>query len=52
MKKISEEKINEMIRDENLGYEEYKSYGLNNLARDEKKHYNYLIKLRKKWYGY
>ena len=31
-----------MIKDEKKGYEEYKKYGLNNLARDEHKHKVYL----------
>lgn len=52
MEKISEEELNSFIDDEAKGNSEYKKVGLNNLARDEARHHDFLLKLRKKWYGY
>lgn len=50
--KITEEKINALIEDEKNAHIEYKQLGLNNLSRDEGKHHAFLLKLRKKLYGY
>lgn len=51
MEKISEEKLNELLLDEKQAFVEYAKLGLSNLARDEKKHYNYLKKLKRQLYG-
>lgn len=48
MVKISTERLDYLIEDEWKAYNEYKSLGLNNLAKDELKHYNFLKKLREK----
>ena len=42
---IPKEKLKELMDDEQKGFEEYKKLGLNSLARDEKRHYNYLKRL-------
>jgi len=52
MEKISEDKLNSLIDDESQAHVEYKQLGLNNLSKDEGRHHDFLLKLRKKWYGY
>jgi hypothetical protein len=44
MKKLNCSKIREFIRDETIGAKDYISYGLPNLARDEKRHKIFLKK--------
>jgi hypothetical protein len=39
---LSNEKLKELIADEEKGYAEYKSLGLNNLAEDESRHARFL----------
>lgn len=48
MSKLTCKKINEMIKDEQKGNQEYKKYNLPNLAKDESKHSKHLNKLKKK----
>ncbi len=50
--KISEEKLNSLIEDEKNAHVEYKQLRLNKLSSDEGRHHAFLLKLRKKWYGY
>jgi hypothetical protein len=42
---IPQEKLRELIADEEKGYEEYKSLGLNKLAEDEVRHARFLRSL-------
>jgi hypothetical protein len=49
---ISEEELNSLIEDEKKGFITYSKLGLDNIARDEKKHHEFLKKLRKQSYGY
>lgn len=50
-KRLTCNKLKELIKDEEKGYREYKSYGLSSLAKDEHRHKNILTKkLRRcKW---
>lgn len=50
--KIPEQELNYLIDDEKKANENYLKLGLPNLAKDELKHYHYLLNLRKQWYGY
>lgn len=50
--RLTLQKLNELILDEQKASEEYKALGFNNLARDELKHYHFLLKKRKQLYGY
>lgn len=45
---IPKEKLLALMQDEKQGFVEYAKLGLHNLAKDEKKHYNYLKKLLNK----
>lgn len=46
--KLTSEKLDALIEDENMAYQEYTRLGLNNLAKDELKHYHFLLKLKRK----
>ena len=46
--KLSKERIAELIIDEEKAHDEYKSYGLNNIANDEKRHSLILKKMLRK----
>lgn len=48
MKKLSCSKINELIKDEEMGVREYRKVGLTKIANQEQKHLNYLKKLKRK----
>ena len=50
--KPDEQRLNALIEDEMMAHKEYKSYNFTELARDELKHYQFLLKLRKQKYGY
>lgn len=52
MEKVSESQLNFLIDDEMKAHNEYKSYGFSKLASDELRHYHFLLKKRKEWYGY
>lgn len=47
---ITEEKLDELIQDEKKAFIEYSKLGLSNLARDEKKHYEFLKRLKKRMF--
>lgn len=49
---IEENKLNALIEDEKMAHAEYKKLKLPNLAKDELKHYHFLLRKRKEWYGY
>lgn len=48
MPNLSREKLLELIKDEEMATEEYKSLGFNNLARDEAKHAVFLKRILKR----
>jgi hypothetical protein len=48
--KITKRKLNAFIRDESMAVKEYKRFGLNNLAHDEKRHWRFLKAKKKKEY--
>lgn len=45
--KLTCSKINELIKDEEMGVSEYRKAGLTKIANQEQKHLNYLKKLKK-----
>lgn len=46
MAKLTCSKLKEMIKDEEKGAENYKRYNLQNLARDEQRHSEFLRRLK------
>jgi len=44
-KKLTQKIVKKMMKDELEGVKEYKKYGLNEFAADEKSHYNHLKKI-------
>lgn len=47
-KKLTKKKLDYLIKDEAMAYEEYKRLGFPNLAKDEKEHEIYLKKIKRR----
>ena len=46
--KLTNRKLKALIKDEAMATKEYKQLGFKNLSRDEHRHHQFLMKLRKK----
>jgi len=46
--KLTEERLDELIEDEEMASKEYHALGFHNLARDESKHARFLKKIKRK----